>query len=75
MSTRRKEDVDLGRPAFRSDRFFQEAGCWHFVTREQTQEGPFELRRDAEVYLNRYIKVMTSGWLPENNKLSILPLS
>jgi Domain of unknown function (DUF6316) len=75
MSARRKEDTSTSRPRFRTDRFYQEAGCWHFITREQTQEGPFELREDAEEYLKRYINVMNSGWISESSELSLLPLS
>ncbi|WP_020410425.1 DUF6316 family protein [Hahella ganghwensis] len=44
------------RPWFRSDRFIHTADGWYFVTRENTQEGPFTTMREAENELNLYIR-------------------
>jgi hypothetical protein len=71
----RKDDISKSNLLFRTDRFFQESGQWYFMTRELTQEGPFEFRENAEAYLKRYIQVMNSGWLPQGSELSLLPLS
>ena len=64
-----------GTSFFRSDCFYQQEGLWYFQTPEQTQEGPFERRLDAENYLQRYITVMNSRWLSHGGKLSLLPLT
>lgn len=44
---------------FRTDRFLRAENGWYFLTREQTQEGPFDTRREAEAELNYYIRHMT----------------
>lgn len=41
---------------FRSDRFFCEDGSWFFTTRENTVQGPFESRDDAERELALYLR-------------------
>ena len=41
---------------FRSDRIFWSGDGWYFLTREQTQEGPFESRLAADQELNYYIR-------------------
>lgn len=51
-------DVRLGeknKTWFRSDRILQINDRWFFLTREQTQEGPFASRQEAERELNYYI--------------------
>jgi len=40
---------------FRSDRFLHINDKWYFITREQTQEGPFDSREEAERELYYYI--------------------
>lgn len=40
---------------FRSDRFFCEEGQWFFTTRENTIQGPFESRAEAENELEMYL--------------------
>ena len=57
--------------AFRPSRFFQDGCEWYFYTREGAIEGPFRLKRDAEVRLDNYIKVMVSGMLAADDKTSI----
>jgi uncharacterized protein YchJ len=47
-------------PVFRTDRFCQINGFWYFVTREQTQEGPFPSRQDAQAELQDYIRRMST---------------
>ncbi|OZG72839.1 hypothetical protein BTA51_12740 [Hahella sp. CCB-MM4] len=44
------------RPWFRSDRFIHTADGWYFVTRENTQEGPFSSIREANNELSLYIR-------------------
>ncbi len=41
---------------FRCDRMMHVNDQWYFVTREMTQEGPFQSRREAEMELNLYIR-------------------
>ncbi len=43
---------------FRSERILHINDQWFFLTREQTQEGPFTSRTDAERELNYYIRQM-----------------
>jgi hypothetical protein len=70
MYDRRVNDSDAY-SKFRPSRFNKDGGKWYFSTREGTTEGPFELKSDAEARLTTYIKVMASGFLPRNSKLSI----
>jgi hypothetical protein len=72
MTEKRRED---GKPRawFRSGRFFQEEGKWYFYTREGTMEGPFPELVDAEKRLEEYIKIMNSGFMPEDSTLGIEP--
>lgn len=59
---------------FRTSRFFKESSGWYFLTREGTQEGPFERKLDAENRLQDYIKVMVSDFLPPDSTLAIEPI-
>lgn len=56
MSKHREEDSDENKAWFRSDRFFCEGGKWFFSTRENTIEGPFDSRADAEQELMLYLR-------------------
>lgn len=49
------------RSVFRTDRFCQINDSWYFVTREQTQEGPFPSRNDAQSALQSYIEHVTAA--------------
>ena len=49
---------DLKQHYFRSDRYFQSNGQWHFATREQTIEGPYPTRAKAEAGLARYVELI-----------------
>jgi Domain of unknown function (DUF6316) len=71
MDDRRKSDWEPY-SKFRPSRFIKDGGKWYFLTREATMEGPFELRLDAEERLASYIKIMASGFMPRDSKLSIL---
>ncbi len=73
MSDRRETDGDAY-SKYRPSRFVKEGGEWYFSTREGTLEGPFELKTDAEERLNSYIKIMVSGFIPRDSKLSIQPV-
>jgi len=70
MYYRRSSDRDTFHK-FRISRFIKEGGKWYFFTREATMEGPFESRFAAEQRLASYIKIMDSGFLPRDSKLSI----
>lgn len=41
---------------FRGERFLHINDEWFFMTREQTQEGPFSSKQEAERELNYYIR-------------------
>ncbi len=41
---------------FRADRFFHINDKWFFFTRENTQEGPFFSKREAEMELMLYLR-------------------
>ena len=43
---------------FRSERFLRIGDGWYFLTRENTQEGPFASRQEAERELYYYIRQM-----------------
>lgn len=73
MAENRKGDL-APYTKFRSSRFCKDGGSWYFLTREGTVEGPFEFKLEAENRLENYIKVMISGTLPEDSRLSIMPL-
>ncbi len=74
---RRKEDTPKTRVWSRTDRMFEQAGSWHFYTREGTVEGPFGSRHKAEERLEVYINLMQSGMSPRANDgpdLSLEPM-
>jgi len=51
----RQDDNDK-KAWFRSQRFFSEGNKWYFTTRENTIEGPFDSREDAEQELMMYLR-------------------
>ncbi len=53
-----REDDPGPRTWFRSDRFFLEGSDWYFYTRENTVEGPFANRADANTGLMMYLRDM-----------------
>ena len=63
----KRKDDPRTRTVYRSDRFVEEGRNWFFYTREGTLEGPFDDRIAAEIHLHKYIKVMNSGLLPEDD--------
>ncbi|NCF18148.1 MAG: hypothetical protein GWP63_07895 [Haliea sp.] len=64
MANKRK-DGPRSRPVYRSERIVQDGDFWFFYTREGTVHGPFDSRLKAISQLDQYIKVVTSGLLPE----------
>lgn len=59
---------------FRSERFVQVNGQWHFLTREKTVEGPFSTQVHAEQALIRYITALECGVFSDEQKQRILKL-
>ncbi|KGD65928.1 thiolase [Alcanivorax nanhaiticus] len=53
-----REDDQNERTWFRSDRFFNEGPNWYFSTRENTIEGPYPNREEAESGLMMYLRDM-----------------
>ena len=47
---------------YRSDRVIVMNGKYYFMTRENTQEGPFDKRLEAENELNLYIRHMNQNF-------------
>ena len=45
---------------YRTDRFLYTNGDWYFLTRENTQEGPFRSREEAHRELQYYIRKMVN---------------
>jgi hypothetical protein len=58
---------------FRSSRFFKENGSCYFYTREATMEGPFDQLERAQERLAEYIKIMNSGFMPDDSSLRVEP--
>jgi uncharacterized protein YdcH (DUF465 family) len=46
----------------------KEGEKWFFYTREGTTEGPFDSEIEAHNQLDRYIKAVTSGLVPEDDQ-------
>lgn len=69
--TNKRETDPVTRSWFRTGRFTEDCGLWYFHTRENTTEGPFSSMFDAKIQLDRYIKVITSGLLANENKYSL----
>jgi hypothetical protein len=54
---------------FRSERIVVMNGQYYFMTRENTQEGPFDSRLDAERELNLYIRHMNDpNWVTPDKR-------
>ena len=73
MEIKRKSDPEPY-TKYRPNRFFKDGGKWYFLTRESTEEGPFEYREEAEERLQDYIRVVNSGFYGESSGLSLEPL-
>ena len=58
---KRKEDPPRTRIWSRTDRLFEQAGDWHFYTREGTVEGPFDSKPKALERLEVYIGLVLAG--------------
>lgn len=74
MADIRRTDSEA-RKWFRSSRFFKEGASWFFYTREGTMEGPFDTLSTAETRLEEYVKIMRSGFMPNDSKLRVEPQS
>jgi hypothetical protein len=70
----RKSDTQP-RNHFRSGRFFNAEGQWHFTTREQTIEGPFASKQKASDGLARYVKAINCIMLEASGRDSVWQLS
>ncbi len=63
LTARKGEEA---KPHFRSERIMVMNGNYYFLTRENTQEGPFETRMQAERELSLYVKHMQEANKTEN---------
>ncbi len=54
---------------FRSDRFFHTDNGWFFITRENTQEGPFYSQKEAESELTLYIRHLNEDIYPHSKNV------
>ena len=52
---------------FRSDRMMHVNENWYFLTRENTQEGPFDSRQEAEAELILYIRHVNDSLFQEDH--------
>ncbi len=71
MAARRKDDEPISRTRFRTDRMVQDNGCWFFLTREKTVEGPFDCRADAVDQLEVYIGLAVNDMLPQKSTYAL----
>ena len=58
---------ELKKTWFRGDRFFHTDSGWFFITRENTQEGPFRSHNEAESELNLYIRHQNEELFPRGS--------
>lgn len=49
---------------FRSERYFHTESGWFFITRENTQEGPYNSQKEAENELTLYIRHLNEELYP-----------
>jgi hypothetical protein len=54
---------------FRSERFFHTDEGWYFITRENTQEGPFSSHKEAENELTLYIRHLNEDLYPHSKQV------
>lgn len=59
---------------FRCDRYLQINGQWHFTTREQTVEGPYDSKTTAQGGLRRYIDMVNCQVFNQNERQTIQSL-
>jgi Domain of unknown function (DUF6316) len=65
MAGKRHTDIETARLWFRAgSRVFEEGGHWYFNTRERTVEGPYADKQSAERFLESYVQVMSSKFVP-----------
>ncbi|NVJ61606.1 MAG: hypothetical protein HWE27_14515 [Gammaproteobacteria bacterium] len=57
----RVRDGELKKTWFRVDRIFHTNSGWFFITRENTQEGPYLSHNEAESELNVYLEQQGEG--------------
>jgi hypothetical protein len=64
MLGKREQDPDAS-VRYRSDRVSRVNGMYFFSTRENTLEGPFQNKEDAEKETEAYIRRMIAGKTPD----------
>ena len=65
MTDKRQTDTNTARSWFRSgSRVFVDRGQWYFNTREGTVEGPYADKQSAERFLESYVQVLSSKFVP-----------
>ncbi len=62
----RNDDHDV-RSWFRSERFITSGGRWFFLTREGTQEGPFNSQKEAAQEVILYIRKLSEEEINEED--------
>lgn len=66
MAEKRQTDIDAPRRWFRAgSRLLESGGLWYFQTREGTVEGPYADKKSAERFLESYVQVMGSKFVPD----------
>ncbi len=63
MEPRSGEEV---KSRFRTERFLQVNNQWYFITRELTQEGPFDNKAEAEKELTLYLRHANDEFLNQS---------
>ena len=65
MARKRQTDSDAMQPWPRAkSRIFEKGKHWYFYTREGTVEGPYDDKKSAERFLESYVQVMGSKFVP-----------
>ena len=65
MAGKRHTDIETARTWFRAgSRVFADRGQWYFNTREGNVEGPYADKQSAERFLESYVQVMRSKFVP-----------
>jgi hypothetical protein len=69
--TGRKTDSPKSGSKFRTERMVKNEGQWYFYTRENSMEGPFETKLDAQERLDVYLEILKLNLLSDPSELQL----
>lgn len=70
----KRKNETITRTHFRTNRMFEENGCWYFNTREGEMMGPFKDELEASTKLEVYIRLSDTGLLDDAVQFSLEPV-